>query len=132
MATNTKYDVMNMNSIDKTKVNFNGKKNKVIIPAGSLQNIDISFADDVLITGAILKLENNNPDDSYKFQVVHPNGVTVLNEFIDWYAVELDENLLYPAKIPGGLIVRIAYQSAGTSDVIVRVNYKAHKITVVE
>lgn len=131
MAINTKYDVMNMTTIDKTKVNFNGKKSKAVIPANSSANIDISFADDVLITGAVIKLEGNNPDDTYRFQVVHPS-VGVLNEFIDWYAKDLDEDLLYPAKIFAGLIVRIIYENTGSSDVTVRVNYKVHKVIVVE
>lgn len=127
MATNTKYDVMNMSMIDKKEVLYFGKKTRAVVTAGTTKNIDMVFADDILLTGAKFILTNSHPDDTIKIQIVHPTA-GVLNEFIDWYAAELDKDLPYPAKIPANLTIRVVYQSVGTTDVTVRVNYSAHKV----
>lgn len=133
MATNTIYDVMNMSLIDKAKVNYNGVKRKEIVPPGETKNIDIIFSDDILLTGACFILTNSSSDDEIQIQIVHPNGITVLNQFIDWYAKDLDKDLPYPAKIPAGLIVRFVYKNTSEiNSVTCRINYSTHKIIAVE
>ncbi len=127
MPTNTKYDVMNMLTIDKCKVNYCGKKVKATALPLQVTNLDFLLVDDMFITGAIVILTGNFEADEFKFQVIHP-VYGVVNEFIDWFACNINKELSYPAKIFAGLTLRMAYTNNGTQDVIVKINYSLHKI----
>lgn len=125
--TGTDYNPAKSNDMDKSKVNFNGMKVAATVPAASTLNIDMPLVDDHLLTGASLVLTGNCDDDEIKFQVVM--GTTVVNQFIDWYAMNLSKDIEYPAKIPGGLILRAVYKNTcPTNSVKVRVNYNLHKV----
>lgn len=125
---NSTYDVMNVDTLDKTKVNFNGMKMTLDVPANSTGNLDLTLADDHFITGAKLILSGRNIDDEIKFQIL--SGTTIVNQFIDWFAIDLEKELLYPAKIPGNLTIRVAYKNTGSAVVKVRVNLSLHKVLV--
>ena len=128
MAINTTYDVAKISDIDKNKVKYYGKKVRATVPFNTTVNIDYALTDDVFITGAKLIITNGTADDFVKFQVVHPTA-GVLNEFIDWYASDMDKELPYPAKLPAGLILRIVYTSASLAvSPVVRANYSLHRI----
>ena len=125
---NSTYDVMNINTFDKTKVNFNGQKMALDVPSSSTGNLDLTLTDDHFITGAQLILSGRNIDDEIKFQILY--GSTVVNQFIDWFAVDLEKELLYPAKLSGGLTIRLSYKNTGNGVVKVRVNLSLHKVLV--
>lgn len=125
-ASGTTYDPTNSNSLEKNRLNYNGQKMSATVPANSSQNIDITLADDHLLTGAKLTLTNPCDDDEIKFQVV--SGSTVVNQFIDWYAVNIDKELQYPAKLPAGITLRAVYKNTCDTSVKVRINLFLHKI----
>jgi len=126
-ASGTSYDVMNMNMIDKKMVNFDGKKASYTVNAGATENIDLTLTDDSLFTGANLYSPSSCPDDEVKFQVLM--GDTLLNQFMDWYvAGGINKELAYPAKIPAGLKIRIAYKNTCSNPINVKINYSLHKV----
>lgn len=101
--------------------------------AGATTNIDTTIQTDPrYINGGMLILENHHTDDTLCFQVVHPVA-GVLDEFVTDWCVDPSINtqapliLKYVAKLPVGLILRIAYTSAGTTDVTVKMNYHLQK-----
>lgn len=128
MAINTSFDPKSKNEMSKSNLNFNGQKMVGTIPAASIGSIDITLTDDHLLTGASLLLSGNSIDDEVKFQIVM--GTTVVNQFADWYAKDLDFQVDYPARIPAGITIRVSYKNTGTSSVKVRVNLMLHKILI--
>jgi hypothetical protein len=121
------YDVMNIYTLDKTKLNFNGLKVSASIPANTVQDIDLTLADDHLFTGAQIILTGNCDNDEMQIKIV--SGTTVVNQFIDWYATNMTKELPYPAKIPATLKIRATYKNTCLSNAVnVRVNYSLHKV----
>ena len=126
---NSTFDPVTLNEFDKTKVNFNGLKAAGVCLAGQSVNVDLPLTDDHFMTGATLNVVNNTPGDHALFQIVHPLA-GVVGQYIDWYVFNLSKSLTYPAKIPGGLILRVVYNSVGTQDVQIFVNYDLHKAII--
>lgn len=94
-------------------------------------NLTCQIVDKEYVYAGILYPPNYNGTE---WSVAQPNGV-VLNEFItNWYLtpaanLQWDFTINYPAKIYGGLYVRVIYTSVGTeNDVNLYINYKLHKI----
>jgi hypothetical protein len=128
-ASGTTYNPSRSDELDKTKVNFNGQKVMGTVPALSTSNIDMTLSDDCLLTGAKVILVGACEDDEIKFQVLV--GSTVVNQFIDWYASDLEKELKYPAKIPTGLTLRVVYKNTcPTTSVKVKINYSLHKVLI--
>jgi hypothetical protein len=126
---NSTYNPLSVAEFDKSKMAFNGQKVKAIVPAGTVMNIDLPLTDDHLITGAMINLDGNVPGDEIKFHIVHP-VYGIVNTFINWYAADFNKEIPYPAKLPAGLIIRIAYTSTGTADVNIYANFSLHKVLV--
>jgi len=124
----------------KIGLNFNGNGVLGTATAGTATNIDFKLTEDDLITGAsFLLLSGANIGDYIDFQVVDRDGVyypagTLLSQFCtNWY-VSTDKQtqdvpeIPYPAKVLSGLVLRLVYNSTGTSAVKVAVNYHLHKV----
>ena len=121
------YDPPSMSSIEKTKVNFNGQKVFASVPFGTTQDIDLTVSDDHLMTGAQLLLTGNCDMDEIQFKVV--SGSTVVTQFIEWYASTFSKDMIYPAKVPAGLKLRVTYKNTCASgSVTVKINYFLHKV----
>jgi hypothetical protein len=127
--TGSTYDAKSVLDFTKDKVQFNGQGISGEVPASTADfNIEYVLTDDHFITGAKLIITNPCPDDKIKLQIV--SGNTVVNEFINWFAADMDTQLPYPAKIPAGLKIRAVYTNTCTSAVKVRVNLHLHKIMI--
>lgn len=137
-ATNTAYDVINMNDIDKTKVMFYGVGVGAEVPAGAVDHvIELPMTDDVFLTGAQTKITGACPDDKVKIQIISPSvdlpGIpanTMMVEFINWWAMDMDTQIPYPSKIRGGFKIRALYTNTCTTTIKVRINYHLHKILI--
>jgi hypothetical protein len=110
---------------------FRGKGIAGTAIAGAVTNIDYTLPAERWLNGAELILKNHVIGDKVDFQVVHPDGVTVLDNFgEDWYVSEDQAQspviLSYPAKIPQGIIIRVKYTSTGQANVIVKCNLLLH------
>ena len=126
-ATSTTYDVMNMNMVDKKAVNFDGRKVAATVATSSVANLDITLADDELLSGVVLYSPQSCADDEVKLQVLA--GSTLLSQYADWYvAGGINKELEYPAKILGGLTIRAVYKNTCTIPVSVKLNYSLHKV----
>lgn len=135
-ATNTAYDVINMNDIDKTKVMFYGVGVGMEVPAGTVDHpIELAMTDDVFLTGAQTKITGGCPDDKVKIQIISPSvalpGIpanTMMIEFINWWAMDMDTQIPYPSKIRAGFKIKALYTNTCTTSIKVRINYHLHKI----
>lgn len=131
-AVNTNYDVSNISLMDKNKVEFMGIGVASLVAAGETSTIDYELPDDVFLTGAKMKATGACDDDRIKVQIVF--GTTMVNQFIDWWSMDMDTELPIPAKIPkthptlGQGKIRAIYQNTCTMPVKVRVNYHLYKI----
>jgi hypothetical protein len=108
--------------------------------AGTTTTSDLLVSDDSLIDGAKLIVIGATIGDKGTLQVIDKDNVlgyganTVLGQYVtDWYmnpndSNQLDSKSAYPAKIFGGLYLRMIYTSVGPSDVNIILNYKLHKI----
>jgi hypothetical protein len=140
MPTGTTFNPVRTSDFDKTKLNFNAQGVSANIIASSVQNIDLTLADDCLMTGAWVVINGATQGDTLIFQVVDTTGFTgypagtVLNQFItNWYPnvntdVQLD--MVYPAKVIAGLTLRVVYTSIGTTNPFIAINYKLHKVLI--
>jgi hypothetical protein len=141
--TGSTYNPSTTGAIQKERVNFFGQKVSASVPFGTTQDIDYTIADDYLITGAQIVLTGNCDMDEIQIKVVDAAGVIpaaarasyplypTLNQFIDWYAQSLTKELTYPARLDGGmgLKLRATYKNTCTSGAAtVRLNYSLHKI----
>lgn len=101
---------------------------------------DYLISDDHLVDGAVLIAIGAALGDYITCQVVDKDNVigygagVVLGQYVtNWYmnpavSVQLNFKSSYPAKIFGGLYLRIKYHSVGASNVEVIINYILHKI----
>lgn len=127
--TGSTYDPSTTVSLQKERLNFSGQKVYASVPFGTTQDIDLTITDDYLITGAQIILAGNCELDEIQIKVML--GTTVMNQFIDWYAQTLSKELPYPAKLIGGigLKLRATYKNTCTSGAAtVRINYSLHKV----
>lgn len=101
---------------------------------------DYFIADDHLVDGAVLIALSSSLGDTVSCQVVDVNNVlgygagVVLGQYVtSWYmnpqaSVQLNFKSSYPAKIYGGLFLRLKYNSVGNTPVEIIVNYILHKV----
>lgn len=120
-------------------VNSNGDAVKGTATALSTTSIDLKMLDDNFITGAILIASGVTFGDYVQFQVVDVDNVlgygvnTILGTYINkWYLKsdrqeQFNESLVYPAKLPALVYLRLKYTSTGTTPVEVAINYRLHK-----
>lgn len=122
--------------------NHKGIKFEITAPVeDSESEHDLLIADDHLIDGAKLVVIGGSFGDRLDFQVVDIDNVmglganTVLGQYItDWYvnpetSEQMNFESRYPAKIFGGLYMRIRYKAvAGGTTRKVICNYKLHKV----
>lgn len=132
-AINTKYDVLNITLMDKSKIEFNGVGVGAVVPASTTDYaIDYPLTGDVFLTGAKMNASGACGDDRIKVQIVL--GTTVYKQFIDWYSLDMDTQLPIPSKIPashpvlGAAKIRALYTNTCTIPVKVRVNYHLYNI----
>lgn len=139
MPSNTTYNPPNIGSLVKNALLFNGQSIQATVTAGQSANLDLLLCDDHLITGIWPIINNGNYGDNIKIQVVDTTGFTgqpagtVLQQLCSFYVpptMSTQFDLLYPAKAISGLTLRIVYNSTGSSDVFVAINYKLHKVLV--
>ena len=135
----TTYAPTNVNEFNAQGLNFKGQGIMGVATAGQATQFDWCLPEDRLLSGGALLAKGANWGDYITFQVVDKDGIiapagTVLNEFVtSWYIMDSSEFQLelrcpYPAKIYQGLYVRLIYNSTGTSDVNVAMNYEFHKV----
>jgi len=120
--------------------------------AGTSTNIDLSLTDDHIFTGLELMASSTTFGDTVTFQVVDKTsmligiygaGITsiypaypVLRQFGTNLNLPSDEQMKiskegsYPAKVLAGLCIRCIYNSVGTTNVSVGINYEIHRVLV--
>ena len=151
------YKPQRVSDFEASKLNYVGTGVLGSAPFGATTNIDYTVTDDYLLTGVMLNCQNQAFGDQVSFQVLDLSGTakiyndaaqsfisvpagTVLNTFVsawrltsDWQR-QVDENLPYPAKIYGGLTLRLIYKSIAAAQTLnnpavsVGVNYDLHKV----
>ena len=94
--------------------------------AGATTNIDHVLTEERYLSGGRVILEDHVLGDYASLQIVHPTYGVVDTFAENWYfSPSNDQGDIirnYPAKLPAGLTIRIAYTSTGVTDVIVMVN----------
>jgi hypothetical protein len=129
---NSTFDPVNIYDYQKTKLNKNAQGVQGVVTAGQVGNLDLTLADDHLVTGGALIVSNAALGDKCHFQVLY-NGV-VANQYVtDWFmdpsiSTQKTPEVLYPAKIVAGLTLRVVYHSTGQNDVTVSMNYDLEKV----
>lgn len=99
---------------------------------GQSTNIDFALTDVRYLVGVSVILKNQAFGDKITFQIVHPLA-GVLSEFATNWNVSEDAQdqgkFEFPlrAKLPAGLIVRLIYNSIGSTNVSVACNLIAHQ-----
>lgn len=132
---NSTYKPNNISEFEASKLNANFQGISGICIAGQSLNLDLTMTEDHLITGVQLLAKGSNFGDRITLQVVHP-VYGVVNQFAsDWQVcsdseIKLDKEVIYPAKLFTGLILRVLYVSTGSIPVQVLVNYDLHKVLI--
>ena len=139
MPTGTTYKPIKVADFESSKLNHNGLGTSMVIATAGTQNLDVALTDDHLLTGCWLLIENGVFGDTANFQIIDTAGLftgtagTVLNQFITGWVMPdktmTQFDIPYPAKIYGGMTLRIVYTTTGTN-VLVGVNYKLHKVLI--
>lgn len=120
------------------------------VTAGQTTFIDLTLTDDHLLTGLQISANGTSFGDTINLQVVdkgsmlqnlygsaittmYPN-YPVLRQFGTNIALcsdqqfKIEKEKMYPAKVIGGLTLRVIYHSIGSTNVNVAVNYELHKV----
>lgn len=136
----SKYAPTSINEYGAKDINTSLQGVNFTAAAGIETINDFLIADDHLIDGAILTAIGSSLGDFVTCQVIDKNNVigyglnVVLGQYVtNWYmnpslSRQIDFNSNYPAKIFGGLFLRIKYQSVGMAPVPITCNYFLHKI----
>jgi len=135
----TGFNPLKISEFDKVNLTYDAQGVIASCPASQSTPIDFKVVSDHMITGAQLLVSGATWGDSVNFQVVDKDGKyypanTVLNQFItNWYIqsdsqIQLDKDLVYPAKIPDGVYLRAIYNSVGVTNPQMAINYKLHKV----
>jgi len=133
VPTNTLFNPKQVDEFNSSVLNYNGYGVEGPITANATTDLDLTFADDMIVTAIELIVVDPSAGDYMTLSVIHPLG-TVLNVFVPkwltgpssfrtWYQVS------YPAKLVAGLILRASYISTtATAPTYVGVNYGLHKV----
>ena len=125
--------------VSDSTVQFAGLGVSGLHTAGAITNCDIKMPGDRYFNGLEIVLKNHDWDDYASMQVVDVDGIvapagTVLSEFATtWRFDDSVQNqgtftLNYKATILKDLYIRIAYTSAGSTDVKANYNFFLHEI----
>lgn len=130
---NSTYNPIQVYDLDKRKISTNNTGVIHTCAAGVSTNVDLTLSDDQLLTGLQIVADGSAFGDSIDMQVVHPIAGVVAqfatSVFINADKQEkVNELTNYPAKLQAGLSLRCVYHSTGSTDVIVAVNYRLHKV----
>jgi len=134
MPTNTNYDPKKSSDFTKDDLQFSGQA----IYFECLENTEsfgeLTLAEDFLLTGGDLLVENGKIEDKIFLQIIHPT-FGVVNEFVSGYRIMSDSvlqtkiNSGYPAKLSAGLKIRCKYVAgAGTAARKIAVNLSLHRV----
>lgn len=133
MSSGTKFDPPNQNYFDKSKLNKSAQGIAGTATAGVATNFDYTLSNDVLMAGGtVVLVRGGSQGDSMDFQVL--SGNVVIATFVDSWFVNPDSTLQqippsnYPAKLFAGLTLRVVYNSIGSNDSWVAVNYNLEKV----
>lgn len=140
MPSGTTYNPPNIASFVKSALNFNAQGVKATLTAGQQGHVDYTLVDDCLLTGMELIVNDGNYGDTMALQVVDSTGAftgtpgtVILQVATNWNVIptcDTQFDLSYPAKILTGMTLRIVYNSTGTANPFVAVNFKLHKCLV--
>lgn len=134
MPSNTTYNPQNVSEFEKSKLIKNAQGVSGTATAGTTTNFDLTLSDDCLMVGGFLLASGASAGDTVTFQVLM--GSTVLAEFVsNWYmnpdSTKQDTpNANFPAKVNAGLTLRVIYNSIGSTDVWIAINYDLQKVLV--
>lgn len=133
MPSNTKHDPQKKDEFQKGYLNKDAKGVAATCTAGTSTNIDLTLADDTLVSGGGLIVIGAAQGDTIDFQVVHPTYGVLATYIDDWYinpevAQQVIPEVTYPAKLVTGLKLRAVYNSVGGTDVWVAINYDKEKV----
>lgn len=138
---NSTYAPKKVSDFEANKLNFNGIGLSLVCTAAAESTLDHIIADDHLITGGRIVLQNATYGDYFNIEVVDVMNVMgygaglVLNRFFTNYKVPEGNNSfaiesLYPAKLYAGLYLRIRYVNTGIVDSKFSINYFLHKVLI--
>ncbi|HEY9705801.1 MAG TPA: hypothetical protein V6C58_25420 [Allocoleopsis sp.] len=140
MPVNTTFNPSKVEDFDKSNLTFNAQAAAATVPGYTTRNIDLVLTEDHLITGAWVVTTGGNPGDKMSLQIIDTNGTftgiagTMINQFVtNWFPgpnSDINLDMVYPAKLLGGMTVRLVYQSIGISAPFVAINYKLHKVLI--
>jgi len=144
MPSNTTYRPFRASEFEYTKLNFNAQGVSASPTLGGTTNIDYLIADDHLVTGAWMIINNGFLGDYVNLHVLDTSGGTysgtpyaVLSQFItNWYVPKVSDSqfdMIYPAKIFTGMSLRVVYVSAASGSdpqTFAAINWKLHKVLV--
>jgi hypothetical protein len=139
---NSTLTVQTTDEMQSTNVNLDCQSASGTITAGGPGNIDLILTDDCFITGGDLITNGAVFGDFATMQVVDVNNILgkgaglVLGQYVTNWVMKADAvgaqlqcelRSPYPAKIPAGLALRLVYNSTGSNNVQVAINYILHK-----
>jgi hypothetical protein len=133
MPTGTLFAPKQLEEFNSSVLNYNGYGVSGPITPLGITNLDLTFADDMIVSGIELIVSDPQSGDYMMLQVVHPNG-TVLNTFVPKWFMGITSfrqfyQVGYPSKLVAGLIIRAVYVSmAATAPTFVAVNFGLHKV----
>jgi hypothetical protein len=133
MPTGTLFQPTKIEELNSAVVNYNGYGITGPITPLATTNLDLTFADDMIVTSIELIVNDPQNGDYMVLSVVHPSGV-VLNTFVPrWYmgitSFRSFYQIAYPAKLVAGLILRASYVSTNaTAPTFVAGNFGLHKV----
>lgn len=138
---NSTFDPPTIGSYNKNLMAVSWQSASATVQAGQTANIDYLVTQDMMFSGLQILSKNTNFGDSVTLQIICvsgtlANGMTicppnsVLNQFGTNIGIPDDKTLKcdvtseFPAKLLGGLTIRVIYTSTGGADVPVIVNHK--------
>jgi hypothetical protein len=132
---NSLFDPQNRYEYTKYKMEVSNKGIRGVCAYGTTTNIDYTTTDDVLFVGLQFGLKNQVDGDTIHLEVHHPVAGLLKRFASDWQIfedtqIQINEEAVFPAKIPAGLIIRFVYNSTGAVDVIAKLNLRLHKVLV--
>ncbi len=133
MPTGTLFTPKQNEEFNANVLNYNGYGVTGPITPLATTDLDLTFADDMIVSSIELIVNDPQNGDYMTLSVVHPAG-TVLNTFVPKWIMGISSFrqfyvVGYPAKLIAGLILRSSYVSVtATAPTFVGVNFGLHKV----